>query len=106
MQVAFRTMTKIRGSLVITIFRKMLKIRAESANSSAAMSLMSTDVDRITMTTFMVVNLGPDVVQIVIGLAILGTQLGVTAVAPVILGVICISIAAKLGKLVPPRQRR
>jgi len=36
MQVAFRAMTKIRGSLVTTIFRKMLKIRAESTNSSAA----------------------------------------------------------------------
>jgi len=67
---------------------------------------MSTDVDRITLTTFMVVHIFPDSVQMVIGLAILGTQLGATAVAPVILGVICIGTAVQLGKLIPPRQRR
>src|SRR4051812_32533396 len=67
---------------------------------------MSTDVDRITMTTFMLVHLFPDVVQIAIALYILGTQLGTASIAPVILSAICIAIAAKIGKLVPPRQRR
>ncbi len=99
-------MTKIRGSLVTIIYKKMLAVRAESTNSSSAVSLMSTDVDRITMTTFMCVNLAPDVVQLVIALCILGIQLGATSVAPVILCVICIGIAARIAKLVPPRQRR
>jgi ATP-binding cassette, subfamily C (CFTR/MRP), member 1 len=106
MQIAFRTMTKIRGALVTSIYKKMLTVRAETTNSSAAVSLMSTDVDRIVMTTFMSVNLGPDVVQIPIALVILGTRIGATAVAPVVLCGICIGIAAKLGQLVPPRQRR
>ncbi|KUJ12857.1 P-loop containing nucleoside triphosphate hydrolase protein [Mollisia scopiformis] len=106
MQIAFRTMTKIRGALVTSIYKKMLTVRAETTNSSSAVSLMSTDVDRIVMTTFMMVNLGPDVVQIVIALCIMGTQIGATAVAPVILCGVCIGIAAKLGQLVPPRQRR
>ena len=99
-------MTKIRGALVTAIYRKMLAIRAETTNSSAAVSLMSTDVDRIVMTTFLVVKLAPDVVQLVIALYILGSEIGVASVAPVILCVICISIAARIGKLVPPRQRR
>ncbi len=99
-------MTKIRGALVTSIYKKMLTVRAETTNSSAAVSLMSTDVDRIVMTTFMCVNLGPDVVQIVIALCIMGIQIGPTAVAPVILCGICIGIAAKIGQMVPPRQRR
>jgi ATP-binding cassette subfamily C (CFTR/MRP) protein 1 len=106
MQIAFRAMTKIRGALVTSIYKKMLTVRAETTNSSAAVSLMSTDVDRIVMTTFMGVNLGPDVVQIVVALCIMGTQIGPTAVAPVVLCGICIGIAAKIGQLVPPRQRR
>ncbi|CAK7207847.1 hypothetical protein SEUCBS139899_010662 [Sporothrix eucalyptigena] len=106
MQVAFRAMTKIRGSLVTSIYRKMLVIRAETGNSGAAVSLMGTDVDRIVLTTFMTVNLIPDVVQLVIALGILGHKIGSTAVAPVILCAICVGIAAYLGKLVPPRQRR
>lgn len=106
MQVAFRAMTKIRGALVTSIYRKMLVIRAETGNAGAAVSLMGTDVDRIVLTTFMTVNLLPDVVQLVVALGILGNKLGATAVAPVILCGICIGIAARLGKLVPPRQRR
>ncbi len=84
----------------------MLSTRAEASNSSSAMSLMGNDVDRIVMTTFMAVNLLPDIVQLVIGLCILGIQIGATSVAPVILCAICIGIAARIGKLVPPRQRR
>ncbi|CAK7233982.1 hypothetical protein SBRCBS47491_008794 [Sporothrix bragantina] len=106
MQVAFRAMTKIRGSLITSIYRKMLVIRAETGNSGAAVSLMGTDVDRIVLTTFMTVNLIPDIVQLVIALGVLGHKIGATAVAPVILCTICIGIAARLGKLVPPRQRR
>ena len=106
MHIAFRTMSKIRGSLVTMIYKNMLLVRAENANSSAALSLMSTDVDRITFTTFNIVSLGPSVVQLGIALGILGTQLGASCVAPVILCVICGAIAAHIGKLVPPRQRR
>ena len=106
MHIAFRTMTKIRGSLVTIIYKTMLTVRAESGNSSAALSLMSTDVDRITMTTFFIVNLAPDVVQLAIALWILGVQLGATSIAPVVLCVICAGIAARIAKMVPPRQRR
>ena len=82
MQVAFRTMTKIRGGLVTIIYRKMLTIRAETTNSAQALSLMSTDVDRITMTTFLCVKLAPDIVQLIVALAILGTKLGTVTIAP------------------------
>jgi ATP-binding cassette, subfamily C (CFTR/MRP), member 1 len=106
MHIAFRTMSKIRGALVTIIYRNMLSVRAENANSSAALSLMSTDVDRITFTTFNIVSLGPSIVQLGIALGILGTELGASCVAPVILCIICGVVAGYIGKLVPPRQRR
>jgi ATP-binding cassette, subfamily C (CFTR/MRP), member 1 len=105
MHVAFRMMCKIRGSLVTMIYKNMLTVRAETGNSSSALSLMSTDVDRLTMTVFMVVNLGPDVVQLALALYILSTQLGATAVTPIILCLICAVIAGRVAMLVPPRQR-
>ncbi|CAK7241645.1 MAG: hypothetical protein STHCBS139747_003111 [Sporothrix thermara] len=83
--IAYRCMAKIRGALV-TIIYKMLAIRAETGNSSSALSLMSTDVDRITLTTFSTVDLIPSIVQLGIALGILGT--------------------GRLGKLIPPRQRK
>lgn len=106
MQIAFKTMAKLRGAMVTIIYKNMLTVRAENANSSAALSLMSTDVDRITFTTFNIVNLGPSIVQLGIALGILGTQLGASCVAPVILCILCGVAAAYIGKLVPPRQRR
>lgn len=88
------------------IYKNMLTVRADSNNSSSALSLMSTDVDRITFTTFNIVDLLPSVIQLGIALAILALQLGASCIAPVILCVICGVIAAHIGKLVPPRQRR
>ncbi|KAK0715388.1 P-loop containing nucleoside triphosphate hydrolase protein [Lasiosphaeris hirsuta] len=104
MYTAYRTMAKVRGGLVATIYRDMLTIRAESANSSAALSLMSTDVDRVTMSSYIFVNVVPNLLQIAIALYILGIQLGATAVAPIILCVACAAVAARVSKLVPPRQ--
>jgi len=106
MHISFRSMVKIRGALVSIIYKNMLTIKAETGNSSAALSLMSTDVDRITFTTFNIVSLGPSIVQFGIALGILGTQLGASCVAPVILCILTAMVAAHLGKLIPPRQRR
>jgi ATP-binding cassette subfamily C (CFTR/MRP) protein 1 len=106
MHIAMRLMCKLRASLVTAIYKNMLLVRAESSNSSSALSLMSTDVDRLTMTTSVVVNLGPDAIQVALALWLLGTQLGATSVAPVILCVICAIIAARVAKLVPPRQKK
>ena len=103
--IAYRCMAKIRGALV-TIIYKMLAIRAETGNSSSALSLMSTDVDRITLTTFSTVDLIPSIVQLGIALGILGSQLGGSCIAPVVLCIFCGAIAGRLGKLIPPRQRK
>ncbi|KAK3682042.1 P-loop containing nucleoside triphosphate hydrolase protein [Podospora appendiculata] len=106
MHIALRTMTKLRSSLVTIIYKMMLTIRAESGNSSAALSLMSTDVDRVTNTTYFFVNVIPDLIQLVVALYILSTQLGATAVAPVVLVLICTGLAGYIGQLIPPRQRK
>lgn len=99
-------MTKIRGALVTIIYRTMLTVRAETGNSSAALSLMSTDVDRITMSTFMLVGVLPDTIQLALALWILGTQLGASCLAPVIVCTMTGMVAAYIGKLIPPRQRK
>ncbi|KAK3316810.1 P-loop containing nucleoside triphosphate hydrolase protein [Apodospora peruviana] len=106
MHIAFRTMAKIRGALVTIIYETMLTIRSETGNSSSALSLMSTDVDRITMSSFVLVGFIPDLIQLGLALYIMGVQLGPTCVAPVILVIICGMAAGYIGKLIPPRQRK
>ncbi|KAK9786665.1 hypothetical protein SCARD494_11156 [Seiridium cardinale] len=102
----FRLMVKMRGSLVGMIYRDMLTIRAESKNSSSAMTLMSTDVDRICMTARWVVDMIPNIVQLGIAMWILSLELGAVCVAPVIVALLCGGGAAGIAKLVPRRQRK
>lgn len=99
-------MVKIRGALVGIIYRDMLIIRAEKKNSSSAMTLMSTDVDRICMTARWVVDMIPNICQIGIAMWILGLQIGAVCVAPVIVSLICLGAAAGIAKLLPTRQRK
>lgn len=106
MHISFRAMAKIRGSLVSIIYKNMLTIRADSGNSSAALSLMSTDVDRITMTSFNFVNLLPSLIQFAIALYILGDEVGASCVAPVIVCLLCVAGAGVIGKMIPPRQKQ
>lgn len=80
----FRFLTQIRGALVSIIYRGMLSIRAES-DASAGVGLMSNDVDRITVTIVWVVSFVPCLVHVAIALWILGTQLGGSCIAPVIM---------------------
>ncbi|KAK6074727.1 ABC transporter [Seiridium cupressi] len=102
----FRLMVKMRGSLVGMIYRDMLTIRAESKNSSSAMTLMSTDVDRIRMTARWVVDMIPNIVQLGIAMWILSLELGAVCVAPVIVALLCGGGAAGIANLVPRRQRK
>ncbi|KAH8196275.1 hypothetical protein TruAng_009556 [Truncatella angustata] len=102
----FRLMVKMRGALVGIIYRDMLAVRAESKNSASAMTLMSTDVDRITMTARWVVDIIPNLVQIGLAMWILGLQLGAVCIAPLVVALLCTGAAAGMAKIIPVRQRR
>jgi ATP-binding cassette, subfamily C (CFTR/MRP), member 1 len=91
-------MVKLRGALVGIIYRDMLTIRAESKNSSSAMTLMSTDVDRICSTARWVVDMVPNIAQVGIALWILSLQLGAVSVAPVVVALLCTGGSAAIAK--------
>ena len=63
-------------------------------------------MDRITFTTFNIVDLVPSIIQFAIVLGLLATELGASCVAPVILCLLCGVVAAQIGRLIPPRQRK
>ncbi|ETS81802.1 hypothetical protein PFICI_06804 [Pestalotiopsis fici W106-1] len=101
----YRLMVKVRGALVGIIYRDMLNVRAQSNNSSMALTLMSTDVDRICQTGRWLVDLVPNVVQVGIGLYILGIQLGAVCVAPLVVALLSALGAGAIAKSVPVRQK-
>lgn len=76
----------VRGSLVGLIFKHSLTIPvSESGGASEAVSLMSTDMERIQQTLQWVMNIGPNVVQVGLGLWILDRYLGAVIVAPALI---------------------
>lgn len=101
----YKLAVKVRGCLVGIIYREMLTIRAESANSSSAMSLMSGDVETITLATRCIVDIVPNCIQIGLAMWILNLQIGVAFVAPVLVSLLCAAVGGWLGKLLPPQQR-
>jgi ATP-binding cassette, subfamily C (CFTR/MRP), member 1 len=77
-------MASLRAALVTLIYSNMLTLHADYENSSAAVSLMSTDIDRINATVQSSLVLIPNLIQLVFAMWILATQLGAASVAPVI----------------------
>ncbi|KAM7193332.1 ABC transporter [Rhypophila sp. PSN 637] len=103
----FRLLTMVRGSLIGMIFKHSLRLPAsEGAGSANAVSLMSTDMERIQQTLEWVLNVGPAAVQVGLGLWILSLYMGAVSVAPLVVALICGLVVARVGKNIPPRQRR
>ncbi|KAH8694908.1 ABC transporter [Talaromyces proteolyticus] len=88
----FRLVTMIRGGLVGVIFRKMLELNISDVQESSALTLMSTDVERIAETWNFVNELWASLIQALIAVWLLERQLGVVCVYPVL-----ISLAASLS---------
>jgi hypothetical protein len=61
----------------------MLSVRAESKAGSQAMQMMGAEVERILQLQTWFVNFIPSVVQIIFGVLVLSTQLGVLCLVPV-----------------------
>lgn len=81
----------------------MLSLRAETGNSQAAVSLMSAEVERITVASQWCVAIVPNLIQVGFALRILSSQLGAIGVAPVVIA-LCESREPRPG--LPPRRFR
>ncbi|KAK2738351.1 ABC multidrug transporter [Colletotrichum kahawae] len=105
-QLSYRLITSIRGALVAIIYQNMLSLRAESGTSETAVALMGTEVEWITVAAEWCLAVVPNLVQVALAMWILGNQLGAACITPVLIAIVSVLIAARLGKLIPPRQRR
>ncbi|KAJ0373775.1 hypothetical protein COL26b_007972 [Colletotrichum chrysophilum] len=105
-QLSYRLITIIRGALIAIIYQNMLSLRAESGTSEAAVALMGTEVEWITVAAEWCLAVVPNLVQVALAMWILGNQLGAACITPVLIAIVSVLIAARLGKLIPPRQRR
>jgi ATP-binding cassette subfamily C (CFTR/MRP) protein 1 len=73
----------VRGALVNAVFRKTTEISITSLDNSAAVTLMSTDVERIVQGLRNLNEFWAGIVQVVVATYLLERELGVAYAAPV-----------------------
>jgi ATP-binding cassette subfamily C (CFTR/MRP) protein 1 len=74
-----------RGSLVSIIYHKTLRLKLSSTKNTAALTLMSTDVDRIALTLEKIHEIWASTIETVVAVYLLERQFGLACVAPVTL---------------------
>jgi ATP-binding cassette, subfamily C (CFTR/MRP), member 1 len=74
----------LRSTLVTAIFTKTTEISITALDNSAAVTLMSTDVDRIVLGLRKVHELWVNAIQIIFATWLLEREVGVSCIAPVI----------------------
>ena len=83
----FRFITQIRGGLVALIFGKAIELDAATAKDTAAVTLMSTDIDGIAAGVTSIHDVWASVIELGIGQYLLQRQVGPACVLFLILAV-------------------
>ena len=99
-----RAIYMARGALVATIYKKTTEMKLTTADDSAAITLMSTDVERIVRGAESLHDLWASVAQVAIGCWLLYDRLGVPFVAPLLTIVVCAIILAYIMRQVGRQQ--
>ncbi|GKZ96685.1 hypothetical protein AnigIFM59636_011200 [Aspergillus niger] len=86
----YRLLTMYRGSLVMMIFEKTLKMKSTSIADAEAITLMSADIDRIGHSLPLIHELWASFIDVAIACWLLYRLLGVAVVAPILWIVLCL----------------
>ncbi|KAH8681362.1 multidrug resistance-like protein [Xylariales sp. PMI_506] len=94
---SFRMATMLRGLLITAIYQKTTEISIASTDNSAAVTLMSTDVDTIVRAVRSVHDLWADIIQVAIATYVLTTFLGAAAAAPLVVCLLSLGLTLYLS---------
>ncbi|RSL67954.1 hypothetical protein CEP54_002991 [Fusarium duplospermum] len=100
-----RFVTMVRGILVLAVYEKTTELRMPTVGDSGALTLMSTDVERITRGILDLHEYWANTIQIALSCWLLQRELGPAFASS--LGVVALSTltAFGIGKLLGPRQK-
>jgi ATP-binding cassette, subfamily C (CFTR/MRP), member 1 len=80
----YRTITMLRGALVGIVYSKTLLLQDGVYDESAALTHMSTDVDRIGLSMMNMNEIWARLIEVAIGVWLLERQLGAVSIVPII----------------------
>ncbi|KAK0711601.1 ATPase-like protein [Lasiosphaeris hirsuta] len=100
-----RVLYMMRGALTTVIYQKTTESKASAGEDKAALTLMSTDIDRVIMGFTSVHEFWANIIQVGLACWLLSRQIGAAFVAPLVVVGCCVVCSALLGKLIGPRQK-
>ncbi|KAL4758550.1 uncharacterized protein BDW70DRAFT_170256 [Aspergillus foveolatus] len=100
----YRVITMMRAVLVDMIFEKSTAINAHKNDDSAALTLMSTDIERITHCGRYIHDTWASLIEIGIALYLLYNELDTAGIAPIIIAFGCTVTAMKIAMMAGERQ--
>lgn len=100
-----RAMFMVRGALAGAIYCKTTEQRLDAADDAAAITLMSTDVERIRMGLLNINEYWANLIQVTLASWLLERELGAAFVAPLIVIVCAVGAIGSLAFLTSRRQK-
>ncbi|KAB5582941.1 ABC transporter [Coniochaeta sp. 2T2.1] len=100
-----RAMWMARGCLAAAVYKKTTQARLDAADDSSAVTLMSTDVERIRMGLLFMHEFWANSIQVVVASYLLYRQIGAAFVSTIVVVVICAILSSLSAKITGPRQK-
>jgi ATP-binding cassette subfamily C (CFTR/MRP) protein 1 len=100
-----RALCMTRGSLVGAVYKKTTQTTLSVTGESAAITLMSADVERIRLGFLNLHEFWANTIEVAIATWLLERQLGLAFLAPLVVVIICISLATFANRWTGIRQR-
>lgn len=99
-----RFVYKLRATLHTAIFRKTTQANATSGSDTAAITLMSTDLDRVVRGGQVIHELWAILAQVAIGCYLLQGQLGIAFISPLVVIAVCSVLMVAVSRPVDKRM--
>ncbi|GKT51184.1 ABC transporter fum19 [Colletotrichum spaethianum] len=101
-----RALYMSRGCLSAVIYKKTTEASLAGTGDAAAVTLMSTDTERIIRGFYSLHEIWANLIEIALGCWLLERQLGAAFVAPIVVILVCTGITGAVAKFTGERQSR
>jgi ATP-binding cassette subfamily C (CFTR/MRP) protein 1 len=95
----------LRGGMIGLIYARSLCLEEGANHDSAAVTLMSTDVETISSAVISAYEIWAQVIEVIIGFSLLTKKLGWVSITPFVIIVLCSRISTRIGTHVGKRRR-
>ncbi|KAL2867379.1 P-loop containing nucleoside triphosphate hydrolase protein [Aspergillus lucknowensis] len=101
----FRFTIRLRGGLISLIHRQTVRIRAVDLGGNTAITLMGTDVERITSSFRLIHEMWASLIEIGVAIYLLERQVGVACIVPALIVFVFVGATFKLSAASSTSQR-